>query len=319
VTGDLSVNGTATLGGALTVTGAVTLGGEMTVTGAATFGGTLTGTTGSKIVVGTSVTGGTFYNAGETVMDDADVKGTYNWVTDANGTGTAGWQEAFTDLAAAEAGDNRITLKASDESADTSGLSLTYARKSTKNEIVYIKLGGDLLPAYVYETTTGGQNFVQPAGTDPGSAFAGDYWGGATSKPAAGKYAGVYIGNIFKYLFGSAVLTGKYIAVRQANQSLRFNTGAYGTIPGSLDGPAVTDDHTSIPTTLTDMPVKWKIYGEGAIAASETFGLLIWSGADPKTAEFDFDGRTSASDPSIDASVPSGKVIVDYSAVNFGS
>jgi hypothetical protein len=70
--------------------------GTLDVKGALAVTGTLNGSGSGKILVdaAATVTGGTFYNAGETAM--TDVKGTYNWVTGADGAGTAGWQEAST-------------------------------------------------------------------------------------------------------------------------------------------------------------------------------------------------------------------------------
>jgi hypothetical protein len=239
----------------------------------------------------------------------------------------AGWQEAFTVTTSS------YSLKVSETSAtnSTSGLGIAYVRKSNASGKVYIKLTGTLDPKYVY-TAAGGTEYPQ---TDPtsgaGSEFKGkNDWIGASSafgypKPAAGKYAAAYIGNLFHGL----TLDNKFVAVKQSNQAMRFFTGLVentnvGAVTNQeLAGPKTVDENGAIylPADTNKPPVRWRVYNTGGKTTTETFGILIWNNAVPKTAEFEITARQGFTDnsPELSSNAYIGTIIVDYSGVNFGS
>jgi hypothetical protein len=219
------------------------------------------------------------------------------------------------------------SLKASEDgnAADSeSGLTISAVKNAAG--AVTIRLSGTLKPAYVY-TADGSTAYptTEPS-TGAGSAFEGnDMWIGTTSqygypKPAAGKYAEAYIGALFKGLD----LTGKYIAVKQSNQALRFFTGVPSnpsvvTTPLTAPKAADSDGAIYLPSAATDLPVRWRVYGQGAKTVTETFAILIWSGASPKTATFEITARASAASDAAETDPPyRATIVVDYSSVNFG-
>jgi hypothetical protein len=205
-----------------------------------------------------------------------------------------------------------------------SGLTISAVKNAAG--AVTIRLGGTLKPAYVY-TADGSTAYPTTEPTEgAGSAFEGmEMWIGSTitqtPKPAAGKYAEAYIGALFKGLD----LTSKFIAVKQSNQALRFFTNMPSSDPRivttPLTAPKATDAEGAIylPSDATVSPVRWRVYGQGAKTVTETFGILIWSGASPKTATFEITARASAASDAAEADTPyRATIVVDYSSVNFG-
>jgi hypothetical protein len=234
----------------------------------------------------------------------------------------AGWQEEFT----------VATGRSLDGDTVTSGLSIAYARKSDASGKVYIKLAGTLASTYVY-TADGSTDY--PAKASEPAKFPGtDYWIGIDQntvgklKPAAGKYAQVSI----KGLYTGLDVAGKYVAAKQTNQALRFFTGyiSNNNVPSivgtPLTGPKEFDHNgaTYIPSDTSE-PVRWRVHGQSVVTTTQTSTFLIWNGGtgttfEPKTATYELTSRVSAANDAAPAASPDiGTVIIDYSAVNFGS
>jgi hypothetical protein len=232
-----------------------------------------------------------------------------------------------------EAVANVYSLKVSEENttADTaSGLEILSASKDAAGTVT-IKLGGTLAADYVY-TADGSTKHVQGTSADP-AHFSTGFWMGAgdTVTSAAGKYSNVFIQGLFSGL--PATGHTKYVAVKQTNQALRFfkdgkdseGAASPGITATVLQGPKAADAEgaTYIPAATGDSPVRWRVYASGAKTHDETFGVLIYAGAlTPKTATFDLTERTghTANAPEVTANDRyTATIIVDYSAVNFGS
>jgi hypothetical protein len=217
-------------------------------------------------------------------------------------------------------------LKTGEESSalpDTdSGLVILSAIKDASG--VTVRLGGTLEPTYMYTADgTTAYPAADPAAHFPGKAF----WMGATTatNPADGKYSNAYIQGLFS---GLAEGNEKVIAIKQTNQALRFFTGATGNgynTSASLSGPKTADHEDggalSILTDTNTPPVRWRVYASGAKQPDEIWGFLIYDGTlAPKTAAFEITERQNYANNAAAASNGfTATVIVDYSAVNFGT
>jgi hypothetical protein len=317
----VNVTGAVEVKEAVEVKAGVTLevgaGGTLTVKAdkTLTVTGTLTGTGTGKIVLeGTAtVTGGTFYTAGETA-GEAVAGTTYDWAADAGGTGTAGWQEAFTNT-------NAYTLKAtsaSDAAADASGLTIAYARKATVSGKTYIKLGGAIAAAH--QLVSNGTEVTTNAFTN----WDTNEWGngpGSTYVPAAGKYKAVALNGLFPAETSNVAIKNSNFAFHyyDGSGSYNFLTTTAPTAPQIREqagGTALENPPADVylPTDLTIKPFKWKLYSS-AFTAGETFSLLIWSEAPDKTVTLDIDQYGSFAVSG--APTKLATVVIDYSGVTW--
>jgi hypothetical protein len=199
---------------------------------------------------------------------------------------------------------------------------------------VYVKLGGEVKTAYQFVATTDENH---DGTTIPGTA--GDNWdtttwgdgstdGGVSSfAPVRGRYAAANI----KGMLEDAGLPSKVLAIKNTNQALRFYTGAPALLTGRPVHPVTADtgngNTTWIPDTAAESPVRWRLYGQGAIVAGDVLGILIWDGGtdttyNPKTATLEIESYTANSDAAA-AAGPTGDVditvIVDYSGVTWAT
>jgi hypothetical protein len=242
-------------------------------------------------------------------------------VTSQNGS-TAKWYK-ITVLEAVP--DNVYSLKTTEGPAALaetgSGLEILSAGKDASGAVT-IRLGGTLASSYVYSAAS---NTAYPA-ADPVAHFDAKYfWIGATGtvSPVAGKYANVFVQGLFS---GLATSNTKIIAIKQTNQTLRFFSGVTGNssyVTDPLNGPKMADHNGAnyIPADPSISPVRWRVYNTGVIQPAEIWGFLIYDGAlTPKTATFEITERANFTNDAALASNPfTATVIVDYSAVDFGT
>jgi hypothetical protein len=238
---ELTVTETATLtvgsGKTLDIKGTLDMNGTLTVDSAGTLNGSGTG----KIVFGeeATVTGTTFHNAGETAM--TDVAGVaYEWTTDAGGT-NGRWREASQDIS------NIYKLADSDGDIPTIGniRNLTHtAKQSNADRTIYVKVSGIL---------TGVSNFNDnPLWGDIG-------WTGAT-----GKWADM----AFDDSADLVAHANKALAIRSTSFSYYYyKDSALTKAPGRpmLHANGENDIYVpavDMPTSSTDIPVKWRLYME---------------------------------------------------------
>jgi hypothetical protein len=275
-------------------------------------------------------------------MDDADVAGTYNWVADADGKGTAGWQEAFEPVA-----DGTYTLMnpatgTAATGTDATGLSIARARKSDASNIVYIKLGGKVTGEYTLKATA-----IGPASITEGAKFkSNDYFGihptndsegAASAGPAPGFYAVVRIKGLY-----DDVTDERVTALKQTNQAYLIyqydtlytvaNKGVLASIPKV---PQKGSPTTWVPSAdqKTASPVVWAL-NKDTRSAEKVFGFPIWNGGtgsntyDPKTSKIEIteyedsiysDSYNNNAETPPDTKTTGYKAtfVVDYSDVDF--
>jgi hypothetical protein len=266
----------------------------LTVEGALTLtGATLNGAGSGTIVfsTGATVTDGAFYNAGEKTMTAAEVKGTYEWKTDAGGAGTAGWQEAFTPVA--EGTYTLVNPANSATAVSETGLLIAHARTSIASKIVYIKLGGEVTGKYTLKATgdEGDYDYTE------GSKSAVHDWFGirtkdhhgaftATAQPAPGSYAVARIKGLYDTKPGDRTM-----GIKQTNQAYRIyqydetyqDPGnnllltVIPTLPKKSEGgqaPILWDPEPN----EEDAPVVWSIGPAAELTSEKTFAFPIWDG-----------------------------------------
>jgi hypothetical protein len=177
------------------------------------------------------------------------------------------------------------------------------AKKSDSTGIYYVSLTGTAAANYLYTASGTG------TGSFGGGWVPGDWNSGTLADPAAGKYAAVYIDDLW-----ASGITGEILAIKQTNAALKFYTGSTNDIvTGSLDSPAPA----GVANILIDgdTAMKWKVYPVNTFA-TEPVSVLIWSGAVDKTVTYEIQ-EYSAADGN---GTPVGggayqKIVVDYSGV----
>jgi hypothetical protein len=217
-----------------------------------------------------------------------------------------------------------------------SGLRIDSATKDAAG-VVTVKLGGTLNAAHVYTSTGSGNYSQENTPANAGGAFNDavtwlDTTLAATTQPVAGKYAEVFIKGPYSDL---ATNNSKYIAIKQTNQALRLltenNTGNNFATTTPLTGPKKENNsgggatYVPVASDTANVPVRWRVYGAGAINANEIQSLLLWNGGTtpltPKIAVIELTERANNNDgASLASSSPyTATIVVDYSAVNFGN
>jgi hypothetical protein len=279
-------------------------GGSLTVTG--TLRGAVGGTdtAASQIVVqsGGTVTGGSFYLAGESLA--TVVAGVYTWDAAAGGA-TAGWKQTALDVKAA------YSLKESedDATAAASGLNIVSVLKDTTTNLVTITLDGEFDAEYLYTSTNDDDNSEN---------VKGDNWDYATwdasnvEVPRTGTYGAVYVNGLFP-----AALSNVAIQIRPYPALAFYASG--GISATELEGPVITGANVYVAATGDDHQ-KWKFYASKT--AGETFGVLLYDEAVDKTVTLDIDQYPAANGEEASKNVSEKisdilTVTIDYSAVVF--
>jgi hypothetical protein len=313
--GRLDVTGTITVGGSSpassvraglavrqdVLAAAAASGGSLTVANGGTLAitGTVTGATGGQIVLeaNATVTGGTFYTAGETA-GNAETGTTYNWAADAGGTGAAGWQEAFDVVT------STYPLGTNDSNINTIGnptnLTTYTVKKSKADGTIYIKVGG---------TLTGTNDFTGTNGL----------WGAKSWASSTGQWADM------AFDYGTALLqpnASSVMAIRSTSFAYYYYKEKSGTATNTaLTAPILTTaPNIYVPNNLdaSNIPVKWKMYNVNTFGSAANMGIILWSDAPVKVVTIEIAKYASFADGAA-KTADIAKIVLNYSGVTINA
>jgi hypothetical protein len=162
-----------------------------------------------------------------------------------------------------------------------------------------IKLSGTIEAAVSYDTEDNTATSWWNINYEPGV-------GGST--PADG----IYSAAVFDGFFPEDA-SGKVLAVKVTNDAFRYYTG-YPNATGPLTKPSTANEQ-SIYIPAQGAATRWRLYNAGDIPDGDWLGVLLWSGADPKTITIELQEFASF-DPDADYTVLK-RVTIDYSDVDF--
>jgi hypothetical protein len=138
-------------------------------------------------------------------------------------------------------------------------------------------------------TNKTGQTFTGKDDFNSGGATNG-LWGGKVSgAPNSWKYAdiSVNVGKLF------ADLSGKILSVKSTNHAFRYYKGAPNIWAAAPDKPTIGDPNIYIPTSDTELPIKWKIYVADRFDISTTWGIILSEQAPEKVVTIEIREHSS--------------------------
>jgi hypothetical protein len=202
--------------------------------------------------------------------------------------------------------------------ATNSTITISSARLNTATKTVTVKLAGTFATGYVYSADG------STAYSDPGTSWENAAWTAVGITPLAGKYGAVNIKGLVSDSSG-----WNNVAIKNTNPSLVFYTGSTDIVDQGtpLDIPvATTGKNIKLDVDEGEIPYKWRFYTKDpspALPQDDVLGVLLYDGVPAAervvTLEVtQYENSTVNATTTADAT-PVLTVIIDYSAVGFGS